>query len=283
MTKAESGISSIRTTLAFLRQGTCSETLFNVLDSAHGHPLKLEENASMPCAGGIMQHGYQCGMIWGATLAAGAQAYRLLGPGPQAETKAIIAAQGIVESFRALTNEINCFEITDIDNSSSTMKMIYYFLIKGGTIGCFRMAARYAPEAFSVINSALSEKLVEAPSPPVSCAAMLAQKMGASDMHTVMAAGLAGGIGLCGGACGALGAAIWITGMNNAKKQNGKIKYKDPRTMDVIDRFMKCTDYEFECSEIVERKFENVGDHAGYLRDGGCSKIIEVLAARGIS
>jgi hypothetical protein len=39
-----------------------------------------------------MQHGYQCGMIWGATLAAGAQAYRLLGPGPQAETAAIIAA-----------------------------------------------------------------------------------------------------------------------------------------------------------------------------------------------
>jgi len=29
----------------------------------------------------------------------------------------------------------------------------------------------------------------------------------------------------------------------------------------------------------VGRKFENVADHAGYLRDGGCSKIIEVLAA----
>jgi len=26
----------------------------------------------MPLAGGIMQHGYQCGMIWGATLGAGA-------------------------------------------------------------------------------------------------------------------------------------------------------------------------------------------------------------------
>jgi hypothetical protein len=53
----------------------------------------------MPFAGGIAQYGYQCGMLWGATLAAGAQAYRLYGAGPQAETQAIIAAQRLVESF----------------------------------------------------------------------------------------------------------------------------------------------------------------------------------------
>ncbi|MCK4548399.1 MAG: C_GCAxxG_C_C family protein, partial [Candidatus Eisenbacteria sp.] len=224
------------------------------------------------------QHGYQCGMIWGATLAAGAQAYRLFGPGPQAETKAIIAAQRLVDSFRARNNSINCLEITDIDKSSSTMRMIIYFLIKGGTIGCMRMAARYAPVAFSEINTALSEEHIEAPSPPVSCAAMLAQKMGVSDMHAVMAAGFAGGIGLCGGACGALGAAIWIIGMNSSKEGVGKIDFKNPKAIDAIDRFMKCTDSEFECSKIVGRRFENIGDHADYLRDGGCSKIIEVLA-----
>jgi hypothetical protein len=240
--------------------------------------LKLEEQASNPLAGGIMQHGYQCGMIWGATLAAGAQAYRLLGPGPQAETKAIMAAQRLAESFRAQNNHIDCFEITDIDKSSSTMKMITYFLIKGGTIGCFRMAARYAPVAFDEINTVLSEEHIEAPSPPVSCAAMLAQNMGASELHTVMAAGFAGGIGLCGGACGALGAAIWIIGMNSSKEGGGKLDFKDPKALDAIDRFIKCTDYEFECSEIVGRKFEDVGDHAGYLRAGGCAEIIEVLA-----
>ncbi|MBU8934066.1 MAG: C-GCAxxG-C-C family protein [candidate division Zixibacteria bacterium] len=234
----------------------------------------------MPLAGGIMQYGYQCGMIWGATLAAGAQAYRLLGPGPQAESKAIVAAHRLVESFRALNNNINCFEITDIDKSSSTMQMITFFLLKGGTIGCFRMAARYAPVAFNEINTALSEEHIEAPSPPVSCAAMLAQKMGASDMHTVMAAGFAGGIGLCGGACGALGAAIWITGMNRHKERGGKIVSNDPGAIDAIGRFVKCTDFKFECSEIVGRKFENVDDHACYLRDGGCSEIIEVLAAK---
>jgi hypothetical protein len=242
--------------------------------------LKLEERAAMPFAGGIMQHGYQCGMIWGAALAAGAQAYRLLGPGPQAETKAIFAAQRLVASFRALNNNINCLEITDIDKSSSTMQMIIYFLIKGGSIGCLRMAARYATVAFSEINTALSEKHIEAPSAPASCSAMLAQKMGVSDMHTVMAAGFAGGIGLCGGACGALGAAIWIIGMNSLKEGVGKIEFKNPSVLDAIDRFKKCTDDEFECSKIVGRRFENVDDHAGYLRDGGCSEIIEVLATK---
>ncbi len=280
MTKAKSGISSMGTVGTFLKGRACSDTLFHVLNRAFDHPLKLEERASMPFAGGIMQHGYQCGMIWGATLAAGARAYRLLGPGPQAETGAIIAAQRLVESFRALNNNINCLEITDIDKSSSTMQMIIYFLIKGGSIGCFRMAARYAPVAFSEINTALSEKHIEAPSAPVGCAAILAQKMGVSDMHTVMAAGFAGGIGLCGGACGALGTAIWIIGMNSLKEGVGKIEFKNPNALDAIDKFIKCTDYEFECSKIVGRKFENIDDHAGYLRDGGCSEIIELLATK---
>jgi hypothetical protein len=38
---------------------------------------------------------------------------------------------------------------------------------------------------------------------------------------------------------------------------------------------MKYTDFEFECPKITGRRFEPVGVHAGYLRDGGCSKIIE--------
>lgn len=278
MTKRKNGISSIATVGAFLNGRVCSDTLFHILNRTFDKPLKSEERAAMPFAGGIMQHGYQCGMIWGATFAAGAQAYRLLGPGPQAETKAILAAQRLVESFRVHYNSINCHEITDIDKSSSAMQLIIFFLIKGGSIGCFRMAAKYAPLAFNDINKALSENQIEIPSHPVSCSALLAKKMGVSDMHTAMAAGFAGGIGLCGGACGALGAAIWINGIKSSKKRSGKIDFNDPRAKDIINRFMKFTDSKFECCEIVGRKFENIDDHASYLRDGGCSKLIEVLA-----
>jgi hypothetical protein len=230
-----------------------------------------------------MHHGYQCGMVWGAALAAGAQAYRLLGPGPQAETAAIVAAQRLVESFRARTKSIDCLDITEIDPKKRTglLKLI----LKGGPVTCVRMAVRYAPVARSDINAALSDGHIEAPSPPVSCAAMLAREMGASGMHTVMAAGFAGGIGLSGSACGALGAAIWIIGMNWLKGGVGDNVWKSQevrsRIGDTIDRFLRGpADFRFECSEIVGRRFENVGDHADYLRGAGCSEIIEVLAAR---
>lgn len=225
-----------------------------------------------------MQHGYQCGMIWGAALAAGAQAYDLLGPGPQAQTGAIVAAQRLVESFRTLNRHANCIDITGIDKSSSAMQMTMHFLIKGGTIKCFRMASRYAPVAYNDIYSALSERHIAASGTAVSCSAMLAQRMGASDMHQTMAAGLAGGIGLSGGACGALGAAIWIIGMNSIKEGIGKVDFDDPKATAAIGRFIKFTGYEFECSRIAGRTFKDVDEHTAYLSNGGCSKIIEALA-----
>jgi hypothetical protein len=261
----------------------------SVVDSSFDHPLKQEERASLPFMGGFMNHGYQCGMVWGAAFAAGAQAYQLLGPGPQAETAAITAAQRVVESFRARYKHINCFEITEVEFRPSSkrrllLQIFKFFIKKGGPIGCFSMAAGYAPVAFSEINTAFQENRIGAASSPASCAAVLAQKMGASDMHTVMAAGLAGGIGLSGGACGALGAAIWITGMNCLEEGAGDNIWNSEvfqsRAEDTIDRFMNSADFEFECSEIVGRRLENMDDHACYLRGGGCSEIIEALATQ---
>jgi len=252
----------------------------SVVDDSFKHPMKLEEHAAMPLAGGIMQQGYQCGMLWGAALAAGAQAYRLWGPGPQAETGAVIASQKAMEAFRARTGEINCAEIIDLDWKTPSRGRLLKFFLKGGPIGCFRMAASYAPVAYDEIDAALSEKSIEALVAPISCAAMLAQKMGASDLHAVMAAGLAGGIGLSGGACGALGAAIWLIGVKSSGEGDGKISFNDPSASAAIERFLESADYEFECAKIVGRKFEDVADHACYLREGGCSKIIEALATQ---
>jgi hypothetical protein len=241
----------------------------------------------MPMAGGLMGYGYQCGMLWGATLAAGAQAYRLFGTGPQAETQAVITAQRIVEAFRDRNKHIDCSEITEMNwKEASSSAHVLKFFLKGGPIVCFSMTANYAQIAFNEINLALAEKETEAPPPPISCASMLAQKMGVSDMHAVMAAGFAGGIGLSGGACGALGAAIWIIGINSDEEEDGKndnkslnALYENPNALAAMDRFLKSADYEFECSNIVGRKFENVNDHADYLQAGGCAKIIEALAA----
>ena len=127
------------------------------------------------------------------------------------------------------------------------------------------MAARYAPVAFSEINTALSEKHIEAPSPPVSCAAMLAQKMGVSDMHTVMAAGFAGGIGLSGGACGALGAAIWIIGMNCLEEGVGDNIWQSEvfqsRAEDTIDTLFLHENVQTEAVSIQFEQFDANRSH----------------------
>ena len=234
----------------------------------------------MPLAGGIANLGYQCGMLWGAALAAGAQAYRHYGPGPQAEAEAIIATQKLVEAFRARAkNEINCLEITELNMQGDfDARAILKFFVKGSAIGCFRLAANYAQDAYFEIDTAFSENDNAAPSLPVSCASMLARRMGTSEMHSAMAAGFAGGIGLSGGACGALGAAIWLIGINQPVEIEG-LSYSGTWINDAIENFLESSDYEFECAGIVGRKFENVNDHAEYICNGGCEEIIGSLAA----
>jgi hypothetical protein len=238
----------------------------------------------MPLAGGLMGNGYQCGMLWGGALAAGAQAYRLYGSGPQTDAEAVIASQRLVEAFLARARHVDCAEITEMEwKATSKRRMatqVVKFFAKGGPIGCFRLAADYAQIAFDEIHAALAEKHVEAISGPVSCAAMLARKMGASDLHTVMAAGLAGGIGLSGGACGALGAAIWLIGVQQGTEGAAKL-FENPLALATIDRYLESADYEFECAKVVGKKFENLASHAEYLRAGGCAKIIEALATPG--
>jgi hypothetical protein len=252
----------------------------SVVDDSFGHPLIIEEKATMSLAGGIANMGYQCGMLWGAALAAGAQAYRLHGSGPKAETVAILATQRSIAAFRTHTkNEINCLEISHLNMQGEMgAKSILKFFLKGGPIGCFRLVARYAPDAFRSIDASAED--FESPCSPASCATLLAKKMGASEMQAVMAAGFAGGIGLSGGACGALGAAIWIMGMDTPVELDG-LSYSGTWVNDVIEAFLEISDYEFECSTIVGKQFDDVNEHAEYLNSGGCSEIIQGLAVLG--
>lgn len=241
----------------------------------------------MPMAGGLMGYGYQCGMLWGAALAAGAQAYRLFGPGPQAETQALLAAQRLVQSFHRRNKHLNCSEIIEMNwqeiLKNPAVGQVLKFFLKGGPIVCFSKTAKYARIAFDEIQFSLAGEPIAAPAAPVSCAALLAQKMGASDLHAVMAAGFAGGIGLSGGACGALGAAIWISGLDGGRATNGDADpgdlFNNPKAIALIERYLQSADYKFECAEIVGRKFESVADHAAYLQAGGCAGILTALAS----
>lgn len=88
---------------------------------------------------------------------------------------------------------------------------------------------------------------------------------------------LAGCIGLCGGGCGALGTAVWL--MTTDKGLDAKMEFKNPKAMEMIEKaFLPNTDYEFECSDIIGRKFEDIEDHANFINVGGCSMLIKALA-----
>lgn len=257
--------------------------MIHVLDKAYDNPLEAEEQATVPFVGGIRQHGYQCGQIWGASLAGGARMLQKLTPGSEASTRALMASQGLVDDFREISGEVNCHEITSIDKDSSNLDLVNYFLLKGGSIGCFRMASKYAPQAYESIEKSLETDQVRIPDSQPSCTALLAEKMDASPRHQTMVAGLAGGIGLCGEACGALGTAVWLhaleTQTNNPEIDLWQDRQFGARFESLVEAFLQASDYEFECKDIVGRKFENIQDHADFLERGGCQNIIEALAA----
>jgi len=91
----------------FRKCGTCSQTFAHILNREFGHPKEMDEVALDPLAGGIANQGHQCGMLWGAILAVGAEAYRRNNDKEQATAVAVTAAQHIVDSFVKRTNTVN--------------------------------------------------------------------------------------------------------------------------------------------------------------------------------
>ena len=118
---------------------------------------------------------------------------------------------------------------------------------------------------------------------PISCASEVAKKMGASDEEMVMVAGFAGGIGLSGKACGALGAAIWMNTLAWAREQPGKLSYTmiNPKAEKTLAAFFDVTDYEFLCDKISGQSFKTIDEHTEFIKNGGCEKLIDTLAQSG--
>ena len=120
----------------FRKLGTCSRTFFHILNREFGHPKELEELAADSLAGGILQQGQQCGMLWGASLAVGGEAYRKCKDQNEAICVAIKATQDIMESFSKNENTINCRDITHCDFSSKLSFAKYMF--SGRFLYCFK-------------------------------------------------------------------------------------------------------------------------------------------------
>ena len=260
----------------FRKLGTCSRTFFYILNREFDYPKETEERAADPLCGGLMQKGHQCGMLWGSALAVGAESFRRHDDRGQAIGIAITATGHLMESFSKRAKSVNCRDITGCDFSSK-ISMAKYFLF-GRVISCLKLAEKWAPEAIQSATEGLSHKQTDLPQPPISCASEVAKKMGASDEEMVMVAGFAGGLGLSGNACGALSAAIWMNTLAWCKKHPGKSANPNLSAKKTLKVFYGATNNKILCHKICGRRFKTINDHTEFIKNGGCDKLIDVLA-----
>jgi hypothetical protein len=154
------------------------------------------------------------------------------------------------------------------------------YLLTGKLFTCFNLAAKWAPEAIQAAAEGLSREKTDLPQMPINCASEVAKKMGASDEEMVMVAGFAGGLGLSGNGCGALSAALWMNTLAWCKKHPGKSPpyFNNPNTKNILKAFYGATDSEILCHKITGECFKTLGDHTKFIKNGGCDKLIHLLA-----
>lgn len=263
----------------FRKLGTCSRTLFYILNREFEHPNVEAEVAIDPLAGGILARGHQCGMLWGASMAAGAEAYRRFDDLQEAMALAVLATRSIMDSFVQREGTINCREITHCDFSNN-WSFAKYFLT-GRFLHCFRLAEEWAPEAIEIAKEALQKSSRSLISGPVSCASEVARRMGASDEQMVMVAGFAGGLGLSGGGCGALAAAMWLNTLEWCREREINSAFHNPAAEATMKAFEEVTDGQILCQQITGEKF-TFKSHNAHIEQGGCAEIMSCLTATSV-
>jgi len=141
--------------------GTCSRTFAHLLNREFGHIKDDEERALNPLAGGIMNLGHQCGMLWGASLAIGAEAYRQHKNLDEAIAVALSATESIINSFEKRSKTIDCKEIIGYDLTSiiGMSRFMLKVTLQGmNNSHCFNLAEKWAPEAVQAAKNGLAKK-----------------------------------------------------------------------------------------------------------------------------
>ncbi len=266
----------------FKECGTCSRTFAHILNREFGHIKEHEERALNPLAGGIMNQGYQCGMLWGAALAVGAEAFRRHQDRDKAITTAVTATQQLMDSFIKRSDTADCKEIIgyDLTRFMGMTKFMLKIAFQGmDNSHCFIMAERWAPEAVAAATKGLSRPM-NFPQKPLSCASEVVRQMGGSDIEMVMVAGFAGGLGLSGNACGALSAALWKKMLDWCRENPGKNPpyFNNKTAKKMLKAFKSTTAETMLCSDICGQGFKTLEEHTTYINNGGCKAVLDVLA-----
>lgn len=268
----------------FKKCGACSHTFFYLLNRDFGHLRENEERASDPLAGGLMM-GHQCGMLWGSSLATGAESFRRNGCSARAIESTITTTRMLMTSFTVQTGSVNCEDVIgfNVGKKSGIARMMVKILLQGGMKNstCFKLADRWAPEAIMTASAGLAATPDTSLQMPLSCASEVVRKSGGSEEEITMVSGFAGGLGLQGHACGALAAALWKQTLTWCKDHPGEnpSQFSRMKMTALMKSFEKVTGSEMLCKKITGQSFESPGHHSEYLRNGGCRELIEQLAA----
>lgn len=279
MEKTKKGLNPRQT---FFKCGTCSQAMFRLINDEYDHNKPNEEKALDILAGGISQKGNQCGLLWGGSLGIGTEAYHRYKDTNEAIAKAIHASNHLMRSFHKRKQTVNCRDISKVDWDNKFQFTVYILktIAQGFVFSpCFNLIVKWTPEAIQATKVSFEEKITFT-TPCYSCATEVVKKMGGTEEESIMVAGLAGGIGLSGNACGALSATLWYKMIQISKGNNGKTQsiFNNPDAKKIIRNFYMLTDSEVDCSKICNRKFNSIDEHSEYIGSGGCKNIIEMLS-----
>jgi hypothetical protein len=186
-----------------------------------------------------------------------------------------------MESLVNQTQSVNCLDITGcrMDNFFGMTKFMIKVMLKGmENSTCFNLSEDWYEDAIESAKEGLNINQNMVPLNTINCASEVVGKMGGSDEEKAMVAGFAGGMALSGYGCGALGAAIWKKSLEWVKENPGKSAFNNKASKSILKPFLKESKGEMVCSQICGRTFTTLQDHSEFLKNGGCSKLIETLA-----
>ncbi len=266
---------------SFLKCGTCSQAVFHLLNNEFSNSLKLEEKAADPFAGGLLRKGYQCGMLWGAALAIGYKSAKTTKNDNEAILNSIETTILMQNSFIERAKSADCKDISecDFENKFSFIKFMLKTITSGFIFSkCFNLLANWIPDALQTIKYGFSKRYYKDKS-IYNCAVQTAIKSEVTREEAIAVSGFAGGIGLSGNVCGALGATIYISSLR-LLKHNPNIDFSQTNIEleKIIFSFLELTNGEYLCKNITKCKFNSIEEHSNYLSCGGCKNLIDKLA-----
>jgi len=273
----------------------CAEASLTTQMRGYGLAEPAYEQAVHAFSGGVLHQGHACGLLTGAVVAAGFAARERFAEAPRRCAAALHAAIGLASAYQDLAGSLECRAITGVSLREPAGALRYLAARKDRL--CGRLHAEWQARARAVTDEALAE--FEASAAPGSCAncavrtvRALAPALGLPEDAAPLVAGLAGGVGLRGGVCGALTAGIfaWFAGQRLARAPRrrdsrtrrllaglagtGERAAAAPLHQALVERFGSD-----RCATIAGRSFRDPDDHHRFIAAGGCAEVVRFVAA----